>query len=60
MKRSISRVFAAILCASSMISQAATQQEIDLALAPVKNNAQLQVILSDASALDALEDNLPR
>ncbi|GGQ27040.1 DP-EP family protein [Shewanella litoralis] len=59
MKRSISRVFAAILCASSMISQAATQQEIDLALAPVKNNAQLQVILSDASALDALEDNLP-
>ena len=59
MKHSISLVFAAILCASPVISQAATQQAIDLALAPVKSDAQLQVLLSDASALDALEDNLP-
>jgi hypothetical protein len=58
MKCSISLVFAAILCASPMISQAATQQEIDLALAPVKNSAQLQVLLSDVSALDTLEDTL--
>jgi hypothetical protein len=58
MKCSISLVFAAILCAAPVISQAATQQEIDLALAPVKNSAQLQVLLSDMSALDALEDTL--
>jgi hypothetical protein len=58
MKCSISLVFAAILCASPIISQAATQQEIDLALAPVKNSAQLQVLLSDVSALDTLEDTL--
>jgi hypothetical protein len=58
MKCSISLVFAAILCASPIISQAATQQDIDLALAPVKNSAQLQVLLSDVSALDALEDTL--
>jgi hypothetical protein len=58
MKCSISLVFAAILCASPIISQAATQQDIDLALAPVKNSAQLQVLLSDVSALDTLEDTL--
>jgi hypothetical protein len=58
MKCSISLVFAAILCASPVISQATTQQDIDLALAPVKNSAQLQVLLSEVSALDALEDTL--
>ena len=59
MKHSTSLVLAAILSTSSMMSQAATQHDIDVALAPVKNSAQLQVVLSDASALDALEDNLP-
>ncbi|AZG33500.1 MULTISPECIES: hypothetical protein [Shewanella] len=58
MKCSISLVFAAILCAAPIISQAATQQEIDLALAPIKNSAERQVLLSDMSALDALEDTL--
>tara|TARA_R110000851_G_scaffold44749_2_gene109837 strand:+ start:106 stop:267 length:162 start_codon:yes stop_codon:yes gene_type:complete len=51
-------MFTAILCAAPIISQAATQQDIDLALAPVKNSAQLQVLLSDVSGLDALEDTL--
>ncbi|MEH6464054.1 MAG: hypothetical protein V7771_09050 [Shewanella psychromarinicola] len=51
-------MFAAILCAAPIISQAVTQQDIHLALAPVKNSAQLQVLLSDASGLDALEDTL--
>ncbi|WP_267898324.1 hypothetical protein [Rheinheimera mangrovi] len=35
-------LFTALLAAAPFFSQAATQQEIDLALAPVKTNADLQ------------------
>lgn len=47
------------LISASLTAQAATQQEIDFALAPVKNPADLQVVLSSPSALDALAAHLP-
>lgn len=45
---------------ASLSTQAATQQDIDLALAKIKNSADLQVVLNTPSALDALGDNLPQ
>jgi hypothetical protein len=47
------------LITASLSAQAATQLEIDQALAPVKNSADLQVMLNSPSALDALEAHLP-
>lgn len=45
---------------ASLSTQAATQQDIDLALAKIKNSADLQVVLNTPSALDTLDDNLPQ
>lgn len=53
-----SLLFTALLVAAPFLSQAATQQEIDLALAPVKTNADLQLLLNSASPLDALEQHV--
>jgi hypothetical protein len=47
------------LITASLSAQAATQLEIDQALAPVKNATDLQVVLNSPSALDVLEAHLP-
>lgn len=47
------------LITASLTAQAATQVEIDQALAPVKTPADLQQLLNAPSPLDALADNLP-
>jgi len=47
------------LLLSSTATQAATQQQINAALAPVKSAATLEAILSQPSAFDALGDELP-
>ncbi|QQX79623.1 DP-EP family protein [Shewanella sp. KX20019] len=60
--KTVSKLSAAILTSllfSSAAIQAATQQQIDAALAPVKSAAMLQATLSQPSALDALGDELP-
>jgi hypothetical protein len=44
---------------TSGATQAATQQQIDAALAPVKSAATLEATLSQPSAFDALGDELP-
>ncbi len=43
---------------ASLSTQAATQQDIDLALAKIKNSADLQVVLNTSSALDTLGEKL--
>lgn len=58
MKLSTSRLFVAMLLVSPLMSQAATQKEIDLVMAPLQNRVDLQVMLSDDSPLDALGDEL--
>jgi hypothetical protein len=60
--KTITKLSAAILTSvlfSSAATQAATQQQIDAALAPVKSAVSLQVTASQPSALDALGDELP-
>ena len=47
------------LLLSTTATQAATQQQIDAALAPVKSAATLEGTLSQPSAFDALGDELP-
>ncbi len=47
------------LLLSTTATQAATQQQIDAALAPVKSAATLEATLSQPSAFDALGDELP-
>ncbi|PIW62343.1 DP-EP family protein [Shewanella sp. CG12_big_fil_rev_8_21_14_0_65_47_15] len=47
------------LITASLTAQAATQVEIDQALAPVKTPADLQQLLNAPSPLDALAGNLP-
>lgn len=47
------------LITASLTAQAATQAEIDQALAPVKNSADLQIVLNSPSALDVLAEHLP-
>ncbi|WP_144212490.1 DP-EP family protein [Shewanella donghaensis] len=49
----------ALLISASALAQAATQQQIDVAFAPINSAESLQMILSQPSALDALGDDLP-
>lgn len=53
-------LIAIFLAASPLVTQAATQQEIDFALAKIKNTADLHTVLNTPSALDALGNNLPQ
>ncbi|WP_335916558.1 hypothetical protein, partial [Shewanella algae] len=49
----------ALLASFPLALSAATQAEIDLAMAPVKSDAELQLLLAEPSPLEPLGQSLP-